>query len=397
MTSEGFNRQGFKETKDAAVETMKNYYEADTITEFRENGFVLNRGGITWKLAEAYGFCWGVERAVMQAFETAEKFPDRNIYLTNEIIHNPTVNEQLSAKGIKFIPSLPTSANDKDYSGVTKEDIVILPAFGAKCEDMQYLSENTYQIVDTTCPWVSRVWKQMDDHHLKNVTSIVHGKYGHEETVATVSFGTKYLVIKDMDEAKYVCDYIVNGGSREEFLSKFQYAISQDFDPDTDLKAVGIANQTTMLKSETTAIAKLFEQTMMKIHSPEMFQKSFVATDTICDATQERQDAMDLLLKNESMDIMLVVGGFNSSNTSHLQEMAELKGVTSYWVDKPDRILPGNKIWARTSHGEERLVENFLPKKNITIGITSGASSPDQVVEETMGRINLVHAMLLKE
>ncbi len=391
---EGFRRQGYKDTKEAAKETMDKYYLSDVVKEFRENGFQLQRGDISWKLAKAYGFCWGVERAVSQAFEAAEKHPDRNVYLTNEIIHNPTVNEQLKAKGVKFLPS---EGNVKDYSSVTKEDVVILPAFGAELKDMVYLRENTHEIVDTTCPWVSRVWKQMDDHHLKNVTSIVHGKYAHEETVATVSFGTKYLVVKDMAQAEYVSNYILNGGDREEFLEKFKHAYSEGFDPDTDLKAVGVANQTTMLKSETAAIAKLFEKTMMKLHDAETFKKSFVATDTICDATQERQDAMTELLKSEDLDLMIVVGGFNSSNTSHLQEMAEMKGVTSYWIDRADRITPDNKIWARTAHGHERLVENFLPNRPLAIGITSGASSPDMAVEQSMDRINLVHAVLRGE
>lgn len=386
-----FKRQGFREMKDVAEKTMEDSYSAEIMKEFRANEFTVQRGEITWKLAKAFGFCWGVERAVSQAFQAVEHFPDRKIWITNEIIHNPTVNEEMSDRGVKFVPVVD---GKKDFSGVDGDDVVVLPAFGATLEEMELLSDKAHQIVDTTCPYVSNVWRAMDDHQRKNVTSIVHGKYKHEETIATLSFGTRYLVVLNMSEAEYVCNYILNGGDKEEFMNKFKNAMSEGFDPDFDLKSVGIANQTTMLKSETAAIGKLFEKTMMKVHDEKTFQKSFVAHDTICNATQERQDAMTELLTDDSIDMFIVVGGFNSSNTSHLQEMAELRGFKSYWIDRADRVLPGNKIWARTAEGEERLVENFLPKGPLRIGLTSGASSPDSAVEETIERISLTHSLL---
>lgn len=390
LRQDNFERHGFSDMKDIIEEKMDNAYSADITKEFRENDYTIKRGDVKWRIAQAYGFCWGVDRAVSQAFQAVEKYPDRRIFITNEIIHNPEVNEQMKALGVQFVPMIDGM---KDFSSITKEDIVILPAFGATLEEMQVL-EQTFKIVDTTCPYVSNVWRAIDDHSRKDVTTIVHGKYNHEETIATVSFSNRYLIVLNMAEAEYVSNYILNGGDRTEFMEKFKNAMSEGFDPDVDLKAVGIANQTTMLKSETYAIGKLFESTMMKIHDEQAFPKSFVSQDTICNATQVRQDAMIELLEDKDLDLIIVIGGFNSSNTSHLQEMAELRGVPSYWVDRAERVLPGNKIWARTAHGEERLVEEFLPKGPIKIGITSGASSPDSALQATIEHISREHSLL---
>jgi 4-hydroxy-3-methylbut-2-en-1-yl diphosphate reductase len=231
---------------------------------------------------------------------------------------------------------------------------------------------------------VSKVWGALDKHRRASCTSVIHGKWAHEETLATASFADTYLVVLNMEEAEYVSNYILTGGDRAEFLEKFKNAMSDGFNPDTDLDAVGVANQTTMLKSETSAIGKLFEKTMMRKFGPAELESHFVAYDTICDATQERQDAMIELLADDTVDMMLVVGGFNSSNTSHLQEMSEHAGLTSYWVDQPSCVGPGNKIRFRNSSGEESTVENWLPKGPVTIGITSGASTPDKVVEDVL-------------
>tara|TARA_A100001388_G_C28605768_1_gene420398 strand:- start:29 stop:733 length:705 start_codon:yes stop_codon:yes gene_type:complete len=219
-------------------------------------------------------------------------------------------------------------------------------------------------------------------------TSIIHGKYAHEETVATASFAKTYLVVKDMKEASWVCDYILNGtATKAEFLEKFKNAHSDGFDPEKDLNAVGIANQTTMLKGETEAIGKLFERTMMEKHGVQNLGEHYLVTDTICDATQERQDAIYKLV-DEKPDIMMIVGGFNSSNTSHLQEISEDANITSFWVDTADRIdTENNKIAWRTSYGEMRETENWLPEGKLTIGITSGASTPDKVVEDVLEAI----------
>jgi 4-hydroxy-3-methylbut-2-enyl diphosphate reductase len=265
---------------------------------------------------------------------------------------------------------------------------VVLPAFGASIHEMKLLAEKGVSIVDTTCPWVSKVWNAVDTHARKVFTSIIHGKYAHEETVATASFAKTYLVVKDMKEASWVCDYILNGtATKAEFLEKFKNAHSDGFDPEKDLNAVGIANQTTMLKGETEAIGKLFERTMMEKHGVQNLGEHYLVTDTICDATQERQDAIYKLV-DEKPDIMMIVGGFNSSNTSHLQEISEDANITSFWVDTADRIdTENNKIAWRTSYGEMRETENWLPEGKLTIGITSGASTPDKVVEDVLEAI----------
>lgn len=390
INSDNFNRLGFKDTKAEAAGMMTSEFTSELVAELRESAYTVQRGDMTIKLAKAYGFCWGVERAVAMAYETRKQFPGHRIHITNEIIHNPIVNNRLRDMDIFFVPQ---DGLVKDFSAVEGGDVVILPAFGATLEEMQDLQSKGCQIVDTTCPWVSKVWGALDKHKRASCTSVIHGKWKHEETLATASFAETYLVVLNMAEAQYVCDYIMNGGDKAEFLSKFENAMSEGFDPDTDLSAVGIANQTTMLKSETFAIGKLFEKTMMEKFGTTELQKHFVAYDTICDATQERQDAMVDLLAEGGLDMMLVVGGFNSSNTSHLQEMSEHANITSYWVAEPSNVGPGNRILFRSSDGEEHVMDNFLPKGPVTIGVTSGASTPDKVVEDVLDNIFMIHKL----
>eukprot|EP00180_Rhodochaete_pulchella_P000407 Plantae.Rhodophyta-Rhodochaete_pulchella.ctg12836.p1 GENE.Plantae.Rhodophyta-Rhodochaete_pulchella.ctg12836~~Plantae.Rhodophyta-Rhodochaete_pulchella.ctg12836.p1 ORF type:complete len:390 (+),score=81.40 Plantae.Rhodophyta-Rhodochaete_pulchella.ctg12836:37-1170(+) len=369
---------------------MTSEFTSDLVQQLRESpAYALTRGDVTVKLAKAYGFCWGVERAVAIAYETRKQFPAEKIWITNEIIHNPSVNGRLREMGVEFVPQ---EGMAKDLSGIEQGDVVILPAFGATLEEMQYLNDRKTQIVDTTCPWVSKVWNALDRHKKVKCTSVIHGKWKHEETIATASFADKYVIVLNMDEAHYVANYIKHGGDKAQFLDKFQNAMSDGFDPDTDLEAVGVANQTTMLKGETESIGKLFEKTMMEKYGPQNLNEHFIAFNTICDATQERQDAMFELIK-EPMDIMLVVGGFNSSNTSHLQEIAEEAGLTSYWVNHADCIGPGNRILYRRSNGTELVQDDFLPNRPITIGVTSGASTPDKVVEEVLEKVFMTHRL----
>ncbi|MBD2683651.1 MULTISPECIES: 4-hydroxy-3-methylbut-2-enyl diphosphate reductase [Nostoc] len=380
--SENYNRKGFGHQAEVTSQ-LQSEYQSNLIQEIRDRNYTLQRGDVTIRLAQAFGFCWGVERAVAMAYETRQHFPTERIWITNEIIHNPSVNQRMQEMEVKFIP---VEANQKDFSVVDTGDVVILPAFGASVQEMQILHEKGCKIVDTTCPWVSKVWNTVEKHKKVDYTSIIHGKYKHEETVATSSFAGKYLIVLNLSEAQYVANYIINGGNREEFIQKFAKACSPGFDPDRDLERVGIANQTTMLKGETEQIGKLFERTMLQKYGPTELNQHFQSFNTICDATQERQDAM-LELVEDNLDLMVVIGGFNSSNTTQLQQIAIERGIPSYHIDSVERIQSANSIEHRQLNGQLTITENWLPDGEIVVGITSGASTPDKVVEDVIEKI----------
>jgi len=381
-SSENYHRKGFGHEAEVATQ-LQSEYQSSLIQEIRSNNYWLQRGEVTIRLAEAFGFCWGVERAVAMAYETRQHFPTERIWMTNEIIHNPSVNQRLQEMNVEFIP---VEQGQKDFSIVDQGDVVILPAFGASVQEMQLLNDKNCKIVDTTCPWVSKVWNTVEKHKKKQFTSIIHGKYKHEETVATSSFAGKYLVVLNMKEAQYVADYILNGGDKDEFMAKFNRACSAGFDPDQDLEHIGIANQTTMLKSETEQIGKLLEHTMMKKYGPAQLNDHFQSFNTICDATQERQDAM-LGLVEEKLDLIVVIGGFNSSNTTQLQQIAIERGIPSYHIDSATRIGPGNRVEHKPLGRDLEVTENWLPSGKIFVGVTSGASTPDKVVEDAIEKI----------
>jgi len=398
--SERYNRRGFGRAEEVAG-SLEQAYQSDLVAKIRENGYSLEHGRLSVKLAEAFGFCWGVERAVAMAYETRRHYPTERLWITNEIIHNPSVNHHLREMDVLFIP---VEEGVKDFSDVASGDVVILPAFGATVQEMQLLNERGCHIVDTTCPWVSKVWNTVEKHKKHAFTSIIHGKVKHEETLATSSFAGTYLVVLDLAEAQMVSDYILASGTgdaagtnpaedstgsaldRDAFMDRFARACSPGFDPDRDLVRIGVANQTTMLKSETEDIGRLFERTMLRRYGPQELQEHFLAFNTICDATQERQDAMFSLV-DEPLDLMVVIGGYNSSNTTHLQEIAESRGIRSFHIDTPERIGPGNRIEHKPLGAELELLEPFLPAGPLRVGITSGASTPDRVVEDVIHRL----------
>lgn len=380
--SDNYHRKGFGHGEEVAS-TMESEYQSPLIQEIREKNYILKRGNVTIRLAEAFGFCWGVERAVAMAYETRTHFPTERIWITNEIIHNPSVNQRLREMNVEFIS---VENGQKDFSGVQAGDVVILPAFGASVQEMQLLNDRGCTIVDTTCPWVSKVWNTVEKHKKVQYTSIIHGKYNHEETVATSSFAGTYLIVLNMAQAEYVANYILHGGDKAEFMAKFSKAMSVGFDPDRDLQRVGIANQTTMLKGETEAIGKLLERTMMQKYGPDKLNEHFQSFNTICDATQERQDAMFDLVEDK-LDLMVVIGGYNSSNTTHLQEIAVEREIPSYHIDSADRILSNNRLEHKPLGQDLTVQENWLPEGDIVVGITSGASTPDKVVEDVIEKI----------
>jgi 4-hydroxy-3-methylbut-2-enyl diphosphate reductase len=389
--SDHYHRKGFGHEATVAS-LLDSEYKSNLIQEIRDNGYTLTRGDVTIRLAEAFGFCWGVERAIALAYETRQQFPTERIWITNEIIHNPSVNQNLKEMAVQFIEA--DAAGNKDFSVVEGSDVVILPAFGASVQEMQLLTEKGCTIMDTTCPWVSKVWNSVEKHKKSDYTSIIHGKYKHEETIATSSFAGIYLVVLNLDEAEYVCNYILNPGETEEgrsqrkaeFLAKFKNAHSEGFDPDVDLVRIGVANQTTMLKGETEQIGKLFERTMMRKYGATELNAHFMSFNTICDATQERQDAMFELV-DESLDLMVVIGGYNSSNTTHLQEISIERGIPSYHIDSADRIGPGNLVEHKPLNQPLTTTRYWLPDGPIVVGVTSGASTPDRVVSDVVKRI----------
>jgi 4-hydroxy-3-methylbut-2-en-1-yl diphosphate reductase len=381
-SSENYHRKGFGHDVEVSGQ-MQSEYQSDLIQQIRDQHYTLKRGNVTIRLAESFGFCWGVERAVAMAYETRQHFPTERIWITNEIIHNPSVNQRLKEMRVGFIA---VEQGQKDFSVVEQGDVVILPAFGASVQEMQLLNDKHCTIVDTTCPWVSKVWNTVEKHKKNSYTSIIHGQYKHEETVATSSFAGTYLIVLNLAEAHYVADYILNGGDRQEFMAKFSRACSEGFDPDRHLTSIGIANQTTMLKGETEQIGKLFEHTMLKKYPPDQLNDHFLSFNTICDATQERQDAMFDLVK-EKLDLMVVIGGYNSSNTTHLQEIAVERSIPSYHIDSGDRILSHNRVEHKPLHQVLQVEENWLPEGEIVVGITSGASTPDKVVATVIEKI----------
>ncbi|MBD2090365.1 4-hydroxy-3-methylbut-2-enyl diphosphate reductase [Microcoleus sp. FACHB-1515] len=386
-SSQNYHRKGFGHDAEVS-DQMQSEYQSDLIQQIRDNQYILKRGDVTIRLAQAFGFCWGVERAVAMAYETRQHFPTERIWITNEIIHNPSVNQRLREMNVGFIA---VEAGQKNFSVVDAGDVVILPAFGASVQEMQLLNDKGCTIVDTTCPWVSKVWNTVEKHKKGDYTSIIHGKYNHEETIATSSFASTYLIVLNLTEAQYVCDYILNGGNRSEFMQKFSRACSEGFDPDKDLDRVGIANQTTMLKGETEQIGKLFEHTMLKKFGPIALNQHFLSFNTICDATQERQDAMFELV-DEKLDLMVVIGGYNSSNTTHLQEIAIDRSIPSYHIDSPDRISLNNCVEHKPLGRNLEVCENWLPAGEIVVGVTSGASTPDRIVAEAIEKIFAIKA-----
>ncbi|HBI13128.1 MAG TPA: 4-hydroxy-3-methylbut-2-enyl diphosphate reductase, partial [Akkermansia sp.] len=309
------------EVMEQVEKEIQQHYQSELISHIRSAGNVYNLGHTEFFLAREFGFCNGVRRAIDIAYAARRVFPDRRIFLIGDIIHNPEVNRQLEEMGIQ---KLPWKQLDSSYDRINPDDVVIIPAFGVPTSFMEALEEKGVQIVDTTCGDVMKVWKRVKNYAAMGITSIIHGKATHEETSATASRALgergrgKYLVVYDLEDARILCDYILGRGDREAFLKRFEGCYSPGFDPDRDLEEVGIANQTTMLKTETQTLQKMVKDAVVQRDGDD---DNFYVFDTICGATQDRQDALYELLKN-SLDVMFVVGGYNSSNTTHLVDIA---------------------------------------------------------------------------
>jgi len=369
-------------------EQVESHYRSDIVDKIRRAGGIISVGNVTVRLAKQFGFCYGVERAIDLAYAARKVFKDRRLFIVGEIIHNPEVNEQISSLGIK---NLMGKNKEAEIADLRPDDVVIVPAFGTEVSTLQQIKDRGCQIVDTTCGDVMSVWKRVRKYASESATSIIHGKAEHEETKATSSRARgdgkgHYLVVLTLAETDYVCDYIRHGGDKHAFLEKFRNAHSPDFDPDVHLKTVGVANQTTMLRGETEEVQRRIRQAIVDRDGPDLAAKNFRFFDTICGATQERQDALRELL-DVQMDLLLVVGGYNSSNTSHLAEMGEEK-LPTYFVLNAGRLLSTEEILHYDLHERREVVaRNWLPQGPVVVGITAGASCPNNLIEETLLRL----------
>jgi len=392
-------RKGFG-LKGAIEGALTADYHSRVVDAIRGSGYVLRVGDLTFRLAGEFGFCYGVDRAVEYAYETRTKFPGKRTFLVGEIIHNPHVNQKLEAMGVSFLHRV--DGAEFDFGGIGAEDVVILPAFGVTVKDFERLRALGCVLVDTTCGSVLNVWKRVESYARDGFTAVVHGKNYHEETKATSSQvnkypGGKYVVVRDMAEARIVCDYIEGAGSKEQFVQQFTGKMSPGFDPDHDLHRVGVANQTTMLSGESLAIAAEIGKSMARRWGEPALGDHFRTFDTICSATQERQDAV-LKLIAEPLDLMVVIGGYNSSNTTHLAAICQQK-VTTYHIADATCIDPETGAIRHRPVGEhdETRQGRWLPDGPLTIGVTAGASTPNNKIGETIERIAALRGVSLQE
>jgi 4-hydroxy-3-methylbut-2-en-1-yl diphosphate reductase len=365
--------------KHAVAGMLADSYHSDLVDRIKAEDFTYRSGRLTVRLAREFGFCYGVDRAVDYAYQTRRRFPDRAVFLTGEIIHNPHVNDQLRAMGIGFL-----SDAGQSIDRLGKDDVVILPAFGVTVATLQQLEQRGCTLIDTTCGSVLNVWKNVRRYAEGGYTSVIHGKVWHEETQATashaVSYGGRYLVVLDDRETRVVCDYIRGRGDRAAFLAQFGGAASAGFDPDRDLNRIGLANQTTMLMSESISIGEMLKQAVVDRFGAADLPARFQAFDTICSATQDRQDAVVAMLAEAPPDLMIVIGGYNSSNTCNLARMCADRCPTFHIAD-PDCLVSAESIRHRPVGAKERMTSGWLPATGaVTVGLTSGASTPDNLV-----------------
>ena len=391
-------RKGFG-LKGAIEGTLAADYHSRVVDRVRASDYRLVIGDLTFRLAREFGFCYGVDRAVEYAYETRTKFPDARVFLVGEIIHNPHVNAKLRSMGVEFLHR--PDGGEFDFSGIVATDVVLMPAFGVTVKDFQRLRDLGCVLVDTTCGSVLNVWKRVDSYAKDGFTALIHGKAYHEETKATSSQVTKYpggqfIVVRDMGEARLVCDYIEGRGDRQALLHKFANAMSPGFEPDRDLERIGVANQTTMLSGESLAIAAEVGKSMARRYGEAALADHFRTFDTICSATQERQDAV-LKLIAEPLDLMVVIGGYNSSNTTHLAAICHER-VPTYHIEDAGGIDPetGTIRFRPVGAKVEEAKRGWLPAGALVVGVTAGASTPNNKIGETIERVAATRGLSLE-
>jgi 4-hydroxy-3-methylbut-2-enyl diphosphate reductase len=364
-------------------------YRSALVDELKASDFTYRSGRLTLHLAREFGFCYGVDRAVDYAYQSRRKFPDRRVYLTGEIIHNPHVNEKLRASGIRFLDDPGEAAG-----ALGPEDVVILPAFGVTVAQLAAFDRQGCTLVDTTCGSVLNVWKAVRRYAEGGFTSVIHGKIRHEETRATASQALKspsgpYLVLLDSGEAADVCRYIRHGGGRDAFMARYAAAASPGFDPDRDLARVGLANQTTMLMTESLEVGEMFRAALADRYGAGALPDHYRAFDTICSATQDRQDAVVALLRDFPVDVMVVVGGYNSSNTLNLARICADRVPTYHIADDACLLSPAEIRHRPAGQKAEVTTLGWMPAEGpFCVGLTAGASTPDNSVGATILRIS---------
>ncbi len=363
-----------------------NYHSA-LVEKIKSEDFTFRAGRLTVHLAREFGFCYGVDRAVDYAYQTRERFPNRRVFLTGEIIHNPHVNDKLRGMGIEFLDRIPGGIDQ-----LQADDVVILPAFGVTVAMLQQLDRRGCTLIDTTCGSVLNVWKNVKRYAEGGYTSIIHGKVWHEETQATASHavesGGHYIVVFDKAEAQLVCDFVRGKVSRDAFLARFKQTVSSGFEPDRDLQRIGLANQTTMLMSESLEIGEMLRVAMIERYGDANLHSHYQAFDTICSATQDRQDAIVTLLRERPVDLMIVIGGYNSSNTANLARICS-EATPTFHIADPDCLVSVDAIRHRPVGSKtETVTEGWLPSAGaVAVGLTSGASTPDNLVGEAIARL----------
>jgi 4-hydroxy-3-methylbut-2-enyl diphosphate reductase len=378
--------------KNAVAGQLAAAYHSRIVDEIRATGFVWRQGRLTVHLAREFGFCYGVDRAVDYAYQTRRKFPDKRVFLTGEIIHNPHVNDQLRAQGIRLLTD-----PGEDSSSLGPDDVVILPAFGVSVAELARLDRQGCTLVDTTCGSVLNVWKNVRRYAQEGFTSIIHGKVTHEETRATASQATQFpdghfLVVRDEEEAEVACRFIRKGGDPAAFAARFGDSLSAGFDPVRHLERVGCANQTTMLMTESLRIGEMFRQAMVDRYGADALPDRFRSFDTICSATQERQDAIVQLLDEECLHLMVVIGGYNSSNTCNLARISAER-VPTYHIADPACLVSADQIRHRpigllsTTVVPEATTAGWLPDGSVRVGLTAGASTPNNTVGQVVERL----------
>ena len=383
--------------KHAVAGALADDYHSELVDQIKNANFKWQDGRLIVRLAQEFGFCYGVDRAVDYAYQTRVRFPESRVFLTGEIIHNPGVNTRLREAGVSFL-----SDSNQSVEHLTQSDVVILPAFGVTIEQLEQLEQRNCTLIDTTCGSVLNVWKNVKRYTQDGFTAVIHGKVHHEETRATASQALlaengHYLVILDRKQAELLCDFIRGRAGIDLFEATFRKACSPGFSPERDLERVGLANQTTMLMSESLEIGEMIRDAMVDRYGRNTLNDHYRAFETICSATQDRQDAITALLNTQQFDLAIVIGGYNSSNTRNLARICA-DSLPCFHIADADCLISENEIRHRPASklnqgslddSSEVTSHNWLPSAgSVSVAVTAGASTPDSVVGNAISRLS---------